>query len=74
MEINIERQMKGNGERVSCTICGRMSIKLKLKRHQRTNLCLTTKNKNLTTQEQLDQQKFTELTEQAMINEEINDM
>ena len=74
MEINIERQMKGNVERVSCIVCGRMSSKLKLKRHMTTTLCMNTKNKKLSAQEQLEQQKHIEQVEQAMINEEINDM
>jgi hypothetical protein len=66
--------LSGNGDRISCTVCGRMSSKLKLKRHMTTTLCLNTKTKNLTTQEQLDQQKHIEQVEQAMKQEEIESL
>ena len=64
----------GLGDRIPCDICGRSTNAPKLKRHQRTNLCLTTKNKKLSSEERLKQQNLTELTEQAMIQEEINSL
>ena len=66
--------MSGNGDRISCTVCGRMSSKLKLKRHMTTTLCKNTKTKNLTAQKQLDQQKHIEQVEQAMKQEEIESL